>query len=303
MIRLAQNLYTSSARFVFELLQNADDNHYSKARASGAAPYVSFHVYPHRIVLECNEDGFEPKNLQAICNIGKSSKVGAQGYIGEKGIGFKSVFMAAWKAHIQSGDFSFYFQHRKGDSGMGMISPEWQEPEQDLDGMLTRITLFLREDGDPVAIATQREMISEQFNKLQDTVLLFLKNIECISIMFYDEGGNMASSATYTICYTDGENRVSLTKTIIENGKAEECKNYYYVIKHIARNLAKNENRTYTAEEDATKAYAKAEVILAFQLTDKSIPIIEPQEVFAFLPIGPMGFTVRQSLRLANIQI
>lgn len=120
---LSKNLYNSSARFVFELLQNADDNSYSRAKASSADPYVSFRVYNHRIVVECNEDGFTHENLVAICNVGKSSKSGAQGYIGEKGIGFKSVFMVAWKVLIQSGDFSFYFQHKKGDSGMGMISP------------------------------------------------------------------------------------------------------------------------------------------------------------------------------------
>jgi HSP90 family molecular chaperone len=50
--------------------------------------------------MECNEDGFTAKNLTVICDVGKSSKLGAQGYIGEKGIGFKSVFMAAYKVHI-----------------------------------------------------------------------------------------------------------------------------------------------------------------------------------------------------------
>ena len=255
---------------------------------------MSFHIFSRRIVVENNEDGFTPQNLEAICSIGKSSKTGAQGYIGEKGIGFKSVFMAAWKTHIQSGDFSFYFQHRRGDSGMGMISPEWQEPEQDLDGTLTRITLFLHEAGDPITLATQHETISEQFHNLQDTVLLFLKNIEHITIMFYDEEDNVASSTSYSIHYTEGENPVALEKVIIEDGKVEECKKNYYVIKHVAENLAKSENRTYAAEEDATKAYAKAEVILAFLLTND--PIIEPQEVFAFLPVRHMGFKVCQPL-------
>lgn len=106
---------------MFELLQNADDNHYTKVRALAPVPFVCFRVYSRRIVLECNEDGFTRDNLVAICNVGKSSKTGAQGYIGEKGIGFKSVFMAAWKAHIQSGDFSFSFQHHREDSGMGII--------------------------------------------------------------------------------------------------------------------------------------------------------------------------------------
>lgn len=49
--RLAKNLYSSSARFVFELLQNADDNSYFRARSLSAVPFVSFHVYHERIVV------------------------------------------------------------------------------------------------------------------------------------------------------------------------------------------------------------------------------------------------------------
>ncbi|KKZ64490.1 hypothetical protein EMCG_09532 [[Emmonsia] crescens] len=72
----------TSARFVFELFQNADDNSYSKAKSLSSVPFVSFQVYPQRVVMERNEDGFTRENLIAICNIRKSSKSGAQGYIG-----------------------------------------------------------------------------------------------------------------------------------------------------------------------------------------------------------------------------
>ncbi|ROV88550.1 hypothetical protein VMCG_10385 [Cytospora schulzeri] len=137
-ITLAKNLYTSKARFIFELLQNADDNNYKIAAKSGSLPSVSFHVHPRRIVIDCNEDGFTGDNLKAICSVGKSSKTGAQGYIGEKGIGFKSVFMVAWKVHIQSGPFSFSFTHRPGDSGIGMITPIWEGNQEELVQPLTR---------------------------------------------------------------------------------------------------------------------------------------------------------------------
>ena len=120
---MAKNLYTSNARFVFELLQNADDNQYSEGRD----PFVSFRLYHDRLVVDCNEQGFSEDNLRAICDIGRSSKASSQGYIGEKGIGFKSVFMAAYKVHIQSGNLFFSFEHRKGDSGIGMVRPTWEE--------------------------------------------------------------------------------------------------------------------------------------------------------------------------------
>jgi hypothetical protein len=71
---LAKNLYTSNARFIFELLQNADDNEYRMARAAGQVPSVSFDVYSDKIVVECNEDGFTERNIRAICGVGNSSK-------------------------------------------------------------------------------------------------------------------------------------------------------------------------------------------------------------------------------------
>ncbi|KAK1546777.1 hypothetical protein CPAR01_00744 [Colletotrichum paranaense] len=38
-ITLAMNLYSSKARFVFELLHNADDNKYTKASILGSKPF------------------------------------------------------------------------------------------------------------------------------------------------------------------------------------------------------------------------------------------------------------------------
>lgn len=293
--RLAKNLYNSSARFVFELLQNADDNHFTKARARAAVPFVSFRVYTRRIVVECNEDGFTRANLVAICNVGKSSKYGAQGYIGEKGIGFKSVFMAAWKAHIQSGDFSFSFQHNKDGSGMGMISPIWEDVDEELDYPLTRITLFLHETGDHDVLAKQRETTLQQFRELQDTILIFMKNLKRIEIVMYDENDLIVSTTTYLV-ESEVNDRVSLGKRILQNGQTHYHTRYYHITKRIVDDLSKNENRTYSRIEEVTKAYATAEIILAFPLTHASIPIIEPQEVFAFLPVRHMGFTVKSFL-------
>ncbi|KIW90952.1 uncharacterized protein Z519_08735 [Cladophialophora bantiana CBS 173.52] len=69
--QVGQKLYMSNARFVFELLQNADDNKYTKTHDM---PFISFHIYPWKIVVECNEDGFTPENLKAICSVGRALK-------------------------------------------------------------------------------------------------------------------------------------------------------------------------------------------------------------------------------------
>lgn len=83
--RLATEVYGSDARFVFELLQNADDNRFERARASGDIPFVNFHVYSDRVVVECNEDGFTKNDLSAICSVGQSTKSVSYGYLWSEG--------------------------------------------------------------------------------------------------------------------------------------------------------------------------------------------------------------------------
>ncbi|KAL2866124.1 uncharacterized protein BJX67DRAFT_372785 [Aspergillus lucknowensis] len=270
-ITLAKNLYSSTARFVFGLLQNADDNCYTTARSILADPFVSFHVYDRRVVVECNEDGFTRENLVAICNVGKSSKTGAQGYIREKGIGFKSVFMVAWKVHIQSREFSFSFRHRKGDPGMGMISPIWEETEEVLPQSLTRITLFLHDDGPGEA-----------------TFLLFMKNLRRIEVKMHDSSDQEVSHTTFSIHNQPG-GRVAVKQEIVRNGAREENTQHYHTTRFTATDIPPSENREYTEGEMRSRAYAQTDIILAFPLTPESAPALEPQEIYAFLPIRNMG--------------
>lgn len=48
-----------------------------------------------------NEQGFSAQNVRALCDVGNSTKGGSiAGYIGQKGIGFKSVFRVSRKEHF-----------------------------------------------------------------------------------------------------------------------------------------------------------------------------------------------------------
>jgi hypothetical protein len=281
-------------RFIFELLQNADDNHFGKASSASQDPYVAFRVYHDKIIVECNEDGFTELNLQAICNVGQSSKLGAQGYIGEKGIGFKSVFKVASKVWIQSEPFSFCFKHRPGESGMGMISPVWEETTEELAGPLTRMTFYLADDGDPAVRAEQRQNINEQLNDLRPEMLLFLKKLRRIQIHLHDGAGRETSSSVLSRVETSGgPNRAVLQTVKIDNGQAPRQEmQYYHVTKAQASGLGPNENRDYSAAEHARQVYSTADIILAFPLTAQSAPLIRSQQLFAFLPIRRVGFNV-----------
>ena len=80
-----------------------------------------------RIQLDCNETGFTPADIEAICRVGGSNKTAKEGFIGAKGIGFKSVFKIAQEAHIHSPPYSFKFD--KGRE-LGMIIPIWVPEEE-----------------------------------------------------------------------------------------------------------------------------------------------------------------------------
>jgi len=295
---LAKELYTRDVRFIFELLQNADDNYFEKARSKGHEPYLIFRIYHDHIVVDCNEDGFEEDNLRAICDVGKSSKVGRQGYIGEKGIGFKAVFAVAWKVHIQSGPFSFCFQHRRRDSGMGMVSPEWHHAEV-LPGPLTRMTFTLHDDGDEDVRTAQRKRIANEFEQLQPSMMLFLKNIKRIEVRFFDEAGGEVKGRVMTHSNSNEPSRAVLETVVTGAGNnggtgvvSSRHRLNYHVTKGTATGLARNENRTYSKDEEALQAYSTAGIVLAFPLDDNSVPIDQPQNIFAFLPVRQVGFNV-----------
>ncbi|KAK0648252.1 hypothetical protein B0T16DRAFT_407934 [Cercophora newfieldiana] len=291
---LAQELYSKDVRFIFELLQSADDNPFKRATESGHQPYVVFRVYHDRIVVDCNEDGFDEATLRAICDVGRSSKVGRQGYIGEKGIGFKSVFKVAWKVHVQSRAYSFSFTHRPGDSGMGMISPAWHAAEA-LPEPMTRMTLLLHDGGDPDIQAAQRKDITDEFEQLQPSMMLFLKNIKRIEIRFFDTASRETKSSVMTRVACDVPNRdiLETVRTSCGNDGRKEASSSrlnYHVTRGTASGLARNENRQYSPEEKAARVYSAADIVLAFPLDDNSVPIDEPQNIFAFLPMRHVGF-------------
>ncbi|KAI8656259.1 HET domain-containing protein [Fusarium sp. Ph1] len=68
---LCNELYDSSTHFIQELLQNAGDNHYSSK-----TPTVMLTYRLGRLRVDCNERGFQPENVEAICAIRHSTKLG-----------------------------------------------------------------------------------------------------------------------------------------------------------------------------------------------------------------------------------
>ncbi|KAF5878202.1 uncharacterized protein Bfra_000367 [Botrytis fragariae] len=273
---LVEQLYQNSTRCIYEIIQNAENNRYT---ASNKLPFLSFTLHSDRLIIDSNEDGFTPGDIKAICSIGESTKAPIQGYIGEKGIGFKSVFNVAHKVHIQSGPYSFAFEYFKEDSkdcGLGMVTPMNETPHELPDDVQTRMVLYLHVDKD-------REALRQDLLNLPNTLLLFLKKLRQLTVKFELHDRDIRKARFFLTC----PNNNSLSEDIVQIETAITGPfNYvrhesFWVKKRRVVNLPTNSARAEIRE---------AEVILAFPIDKDHVPVIEEQYAFASLPLKKTGY-------------
>jgi HSP90 family molecular chaperone len=174
---ISEQLCSSKYQFLYEVIQNADDSHYDNLESTRSQSFLRLVVTPKTFVIETNEDGFNRKNVEAICATGKSSKKGSSSneYTGEKGFGFKSVFSIADEVRIQSGLWSFRFEHDQGDDGLGMVTPLDATTDELPIDITTRIILRLT----PKADQEYKKLLNAVLD-VPDTTLFFLRKLSTV---------------------------------------------------------------------------------------------------------------------------
>lgn len=189
--RLARNIYGSDALRLRTSAKCRRESFHSRHGWRGCT--FRFFCNPcWSACRQCNEAGFSIEDPEAVFAVGKRTKSASYGYIRAKRIGFKSVFIPASKVFIQSGHYSFYFQYEKPGDGPGMVTPIWPdvEPEEEVDGLHTRMTLYLHDKGSPDEIKYLQDTVLKQLNDPRQTYLLFLRKLKRINAAFYDESGS-----------------------------------------------------------------------------------------------------------------
>ena len=91
-------IYADRVHFLYELLQNAED---------AGASRVSFDLRPDRLTVTHDGQPFTLPDIDAVTNIGASTKWGDLTALGRFGIGFKSVFSVTDAPEVRSGPFHF----------------------------------------------------------------------------------------------------------------------------------------------------------------------------------------------------
>lgn len=262
---LSSQLYEKSTHFLLELIQNADDNTYDCP-----SPTLSFSYKPGSLRIDCNEVGFTVENVEAICAISRSTKSGKTNdgeHIGEKGIGFKSVFKAADVVWISSREFTFKFDKTKL---LGMVAPIWTDfPETTRSGC-TSIYLQLSK-------AYEEETLIHELLTFDTNLLIFLRRIKEINIRVTRRDEQVWEKTIRKIESRQGADRV----TVLHAGEST----FQYLIRtHVIKDLPKEHKRLN---------WPQTKILLAFPTAEfPEQPRFVPQNVYAFLPIRNYGLKV-----------
>ncbi|KAK9948530.1 hypothetical protein M0R45_004101 [Rubus argutus] len=207
---LSAELYQKDIHFLMELIQNAEDNEYKE----GVEPTLEFVLTkkditgsgaPATLLVFNNEVGFSRKNMDSICSIGRSTKKGKrqQGFIGEKGIGFKSVFLVSSQPHIFSNGYRVRFKEEPDqDCGIGYVVPQWVSGKPYLSSIhdiygftkiLPTTTLILPLKPDKV------EAVRAQLSGLHPELLLFLSKVKRLFVRGCDpeEADNVSTISIF----------------------------------------------------------------------------------------------------------
>ncbi|KAL6970999.1 hypothetical protein U1Q18_030681 [Sarracenia purpurea var. burkii] len=256
-------------------VQNADDNVYPE----NVEPTLSFILQESGIIVLNNEQGFSAQNIRALCDVGNSTKKGSgAGYIGKKGIGFKSVFRVTDAPEIHSNGFHVKFDISEGQ--IGFVLPTVLPPcdinlfqrlaSSDIHNMDTYcwntcIVLPFRSN---LSEGSAMNSIKSMFSDLHPSLLLFLHRLQCIRFK------NMLDDSL-----------IIMKKEIVGNG--------------IIKVSLGNEKMTWLVESQELQAdiirpdVKTTEISIAFTLQESDngdyIPCLDQQPVFAFLPLRRYG--------------
>ncbi|RKK68400.1 hypothetical protein BFJ69_g13644 [Fusarium oxysporum] len=267
---VSDQLYKASTHFILELIQNADDNQYD----SEVVPSLRLALYNdggHRYFRsDCNEVGFTFKQLDALTRVGQSTKAAtidnSKSCIGEKGIGFKSVFKVADVVHVASGFYEFKFDR---NARIGMILPiTSQFPTADRVVDHTQFLLELNSQSD-------YDVIKEELNNIEPDMMLFLRNLDQVHISIGGLNKRYRRKITRLDPRYDGE-----TVKISAQGDGVTSKEYI-VHRYTVKKLPPVPQR---------EGINSSKVVIAFAADNEATPVFTTQKVFAFLPVDDFGF-------------
>lgn len=273
---LADDLYAKDTHFIFELIQNAEDNEYQ----TNKSPSLRFKICQQEIMgktetilaVHNNEVGFHEKHVRAICQVGQSTKSKAQGYIGEKGIGFKSVFRITSSPYVFSKGYQFCLPERDEETELGYIVPKWVE-------------------NGPISTSTNETTIILPLNKNKkdiQSVSIALREIAPETILFLQK----LTSLEISIQLPDAEYEVVAEKRVVRQSGASQLIELSYMqwSSEADEDIVEISRYWLTEQEFHKPSYIQHEkrVGIETRIVSVAIPLNQQNhqgKLFAYLPV------------------
>lgn len=279
------DLYTESERFIFELLQNADDQ-----PQEGSLVNVTLKTLNEDLLFLHSGKPFSVADVESISSIGDSTKKNDSEKTGYKGIGFKSVFSEAETVYINSGNFSFAFDKKSPvysneedmDTVPWQIKPIWEERYR-LPKEVQEESLFFSA---PVGIALNVDHQNIiKYDKIITTLLskprfaLFLRNIG--HIRFESTKGDVIE-----IQKSINGNTVRLSSNEITEDWI--IKDYTIRIPEETQEALQNEKLVPKKLKEATKT----KITFAAKIIEGKVVPVQDAVLFTYLPtkVNDFGF-------------
>ncbi|MBN1042901.1 ATP-binding protein [Clostridium botulinum] len=290
---LSVDLYTDANRFIYELLQNADD---SSCKADGVKVWIK--VFKDELVVAHSGKVFDEKDIRGICNINNGTKKSDLKKTGYKGIGFKSVFGQSTNVVIYTdGEFFRFDSSYNFEWKWNERQKEWenennrifQYPWQIIPiytgsrEVKAKIRNFISEIGASVATILKINHIKETINAIQNlshniNMFLFLKNIT--EINFEDK-----------VIIID---RTNANRIILNRGEISKVE---WLIKNVNLNVSEKLKITLSEEQHIPPKLLEAnniEMTFAAQIDKNGIVILDKEDrvLYSYLPTGETKYAL-----------
>lgn len=284
--KLSSDIYSESQRFVFELIQNADD-----AAVQGTNE-VHFDFYSNCLVVSHNGEQFSETDIKAITSI-KSTKKSDPTKTGYKGIGFKSVFGKSERVSIFTGRYKFRFdkihtQNKfKGTKMPWQVIPVWTEII-DLPQEIQNNVQSNNYNVSTIIEIQKTETLQNDLNELLKNaqILLFLRRISKISVSkngkinYYIEKKYISNESAF--------NEVTLLKNEKEISS--------WLVKSFTDIPISTETKSELKQDEKTppklKEATSTEISFAAKIEDGRIKTLKKEEslIFTYLPTSVADF-------------
>ncbi len=274
--RLSGDLYTETERFIFEILQNADD-----LPGESKKVQIEFVLLEEHLLIIHNGKPFTAENVKAISSIGASTQSNNSSTTGYKGIGFKSVFTDSDCVYVHSGNYSFKYDSTFYEDPTHIpwqIKPIWVEEIKSHSSFFkSPVSIALRVGNSKVG--EYRGKIRELFS--EPRFMLFLRHINLIKVSGLSKGLKISLKL----------DRNNTLNTIYYNDKV---KNSWIVhdVEFDVNEEIQNQIKNDLNVPDKLKNATKTKLSLAIKIDDEKLVPLKAQEsvLFTYLPIKVKDF-------------